>query len=146
MTSSTARNYWLTKIHFELYFVRLEPAAGSYFDRSSVLEQILQKLCPHEKWGALEPIKVHYRLDWNPRAFYEQHDYDVEYDDFVEQAVVLIGAGKYAQFTTVSEYLHQCWPHLADLVLAALKCTKDLGTCGESLYTKSIMGTKSGSR
>ena len=130
ITTSAARDCWFTKVQFELYFVRLGPATSGYITHSSVAKQILQKLCPHEEWGALEPIKVHYRLDWNPRAFYEQNDYDVEYHDFVEQAVVLIGAGKYAQFTTVSEYLHQCWPQLADLVLAALKCTKELGTGG----------------
>jgi len=68
-----------------------------------------------------QAVKVDIRLEWNPKVFFQQHSYESEYDDFLDQAVVLVGSGLDAQLTTVTEYLWQCWPHLADSISAALK-------------------------
>lgn len=123
ITASAVLEWWTSKIELELSLDRA---------RSCVAQKILSKLCRDVDWRALEPIEVHFRLDWNPRTFHKQRDPDIEYETFISQTVVLVGAGRYAQCTTVSEYLHQCWPHLASLVLAALRCTEGVGRSGKS--------------
>lgn len=84
-------------------------------------------------WKFPERVKVCHKLEWNPRAFYKQHEYDVEYLDFLEQAVVLVAAEDRVQASTVTQYLHQCWPHLADVVLATLKGVESRENLGEPI-------------
>ncbi|KAH7085853.1 hypothetical protein BKA63DRAFT_27957 [Paraphoma chrysanthemicola] len=127
VTTSIAGKWWLRKVDFELSSER--PGLAPGFDKTfkTAAERILQKLCQVKSWRS--PISVFLRLEWNPLAFYEQQGFDIEFDEFVAQAVVLVGTEEYAHCTTVSDYLHQCWPDFANKILAALRSREETCRC-----------------
>jgi hypothetical protein len=90
------------KVLLEVNSIRPEFADNE----TTVAGQIMTKLLSSGSIGHRQTVKMEIRLDWNPQLFCEQRGYDADYDEFLERAVVLIGTGNDAQFTTVSEYMH----------------------------------------
>jgi hypothetical protein len=63
ITTSTASTWWLSRVNHEMSF---------HVGQHSKSGQILTKLSDEEEWKDLEPYRVNYQLDWNPRAFYKR--------------------------------------------------------------------------
>lgn len=64
--------------------------------------------------------EARFSMSWDPAAFFNDQEYDVEYGVFLHEAIALTGEIDDAQATTVSEYLHQCWPWVAEVLLKAV--------------------------
>jgi hypothetical protein len=132
--TSSMHNWWVNTVDFELSHVVPKP---------SIAEQILSMICPDRNWGNFSPMRVRFELDWDPRVFFKHQQYDdCTYEQFIDQAVILVAGESNTQCTTVSGYLSSCWPHLAELVLDGLKRAGDTRPRGKFLSVLALTDLK----
>jgi hypothetical protein len=62
-----------------------------------------------------------FRLDWDPRAFIEEQEYEEEPDDAIGLAITLTGSTKDTQALSCAQYLCQTWPLIGEQTLQLVK-------------------------
>ncbi len=101
----------------------LEVPGGQQCIRTQIRRAMVAKLRPEKILSRQDPgeVQVRFSLDWDPRRFHKEQEYEVSLEQMLGKAVVLTGYGKEVQITTCSEYMAQVWPETGPALLRCLQ-------------------------
>lgn len=81
--------------------------------KGDIRRNIFRRLPGHNLASRRKPIEAcqaYFEIDWDPRSFALEQQYDTSPDEAICSAITLTGLAQHAQALTSSQYLSQTWP------------------------------------
>ncbi|KAK1753821.1 hypothetical protein QBC47DRAFT_387182 [Echria macrotheca] len=143
LTEATAYQ-WLRSTLKATSLLQVPDAHGEFDYRRTIREPIIQaaggagggprKLSRKQ----IQELHMHITVDWDPRSFSQEQQYEFPLSRVLAQSITLTGCGNNLQAATCEEYLQQTWPETGRPLLALLQKCADNGSnpCDVALQDK----------